>query len=310
MKALLLLSMSLVLAGGAAACSVGDGTDTTQDGVGPNGIAPNRFSTGPGWMSSNHEKKTALLYVSDEGNNVIDIFSVPGYMLEGQITKGIDQPEGIATDQKGNLYVSNLANDTVTVYRRGGTRPSLTLSEPDGPDDVAVALNGYVFAGDLDGGVDVYVPGTTSPSSRLPFPGSAYGVGVDSANNVYAAGTGSCGACVIEYANGSGSGTNLGLKDLSDPTGVLIDKEGDIVESDYKANAINVYAPGSKSPRSSISVHTPDRSALDKAENLVFVPQGNGYSVGVLKYPSGSSVTSIPIGNFTTGTALVPAAEP
>lgn len=282
-----------------------------RNGVGPNGIL-SHVSTRPGWISPDKKKKK-LLYVSDEGQGFVDIFKAPSYSMVGEISSGINEPEGIATDKKGNLYVSNLGGNTVTVYKPGKTSPSLTLSESDGPDDVAVGSNGYVYAGDVDGGIDVYKPGTTSPSSRLTSSDLAYGVyavGVDGSNNVYGGGFGAAGAAVVEFTNASGSGTNLGLADLEDPSGVLIDNKNDVVVSDFEQGAILIYPSGQTSPSGTITAQDPDRSAINKTENEIFVPQGSDDEVGVYDYPSGTLVTTIPIGGFTSGTALSPAPAP
>jgi hypothetical protein len=251
-----------------------------------------------------------LLYASDAHQNVVDIFSIPGYSMVGQITDGIDQPEGLATDSKGNLYVANLSGHTITVYQPGTTSPSLTLTESDGPLDVAVASNGYVYAGDEGGGIDVYPPGATSPSTRLTNSvfSRVAGVGVDQSNNVYAAGDiGAKTGVVIEFVSGSGSGTNLGLTGLVEPTGVIIDKNNNLVVSNFKRHRICIYPPGKTSPSRHIEVAFPDRSAINQAENNIYVPEGDRDRVGVLTYPAGKLVTTIPIGGFAGGAALSPA---
>ena len=284
-----------------------------RDGIGPNGIL-SHISVLPGWMTPDKKKKQKkLLYVSDEGQGFVEIFRVPSYSMVGEITSGMNEPEGIATDKKGNLYVANLGGPTVTVYKPGTTIPSRTLSEPDGPDDVAVGSNGYVYAADVDGGIDVYPPGATSPSSRLTSSDLAYGVyglGVDGSNNVYGGGFGAAGAAVVIFPNASGSGTNLGLTGLDDPTGVLIDNKNDVVVSDFEQEAILIYPPGKTSPSSTITVPDPDRSALNKTEGEIFAPEGDYSGVGVYDYPSGTPVASIPIGGFASGTALSPAPTP
>lgn len=289
-----------------------------RNGVGPNGIL-SHVSTRPGWMSPDKKKKKKLLYVSDEGQGYVEIFKVPSYSMVGEITNGINEPEGIATDKKGNLYVSNLGANTVTVYKPGKTSPSLTLSETSGPDDVAVGSNGYVYAGDVEGGIDVYPPGATSPKTRLTSSDLAYvvyAVGVDRSNNVYGAGFGAAGAAVVEYANASGSGTNLGLTGLENPSGVIVDdnngprRRPHVIVSDVGLNEILVYRPGQRSPARTITALGADRSALNKTENEIFVPEGSNDEVGVYDYPSGTLVTTIPIGDFTSGTALSPAPAP
>jgi hypothetical protein len=63
--------------------------------------------------------RTELLCASDAYQDVVDIFSVPGYSMVGQIIDGIDQPEGLAIDKTGDLYVANLRGDTIKVYNLG-----------------------------------------------------------------------------------------------------------------------------------------------------------------------------------------------
>jgi hypothetical protein len=314
--AALFLSACTQLTGPVAGASPAALSQLTAGGraIGPNGITPHSLANRHGWMAPS--KSAARLYVSDEGDNVVDVFSVPGYSLVGQISDGVDQPEGLATDKNGYLYVSNLAGFTVTRYAPNSTTPSLTLTEPDGPDGVAVTTNGYVLAGDVDGGVDVYSPGATSPSRRLTnsaISDEVLGVGADTHGDAYAAGNVSASGyhpAIVEFQKLKGAGANLDLSDLSAPTGVLIDKNSNVVVSDYGGDEVLIYPAGSTSPSSTISVKTPDRSAVDKAENLIYVPQGIYDDVDVPDYPSGTRVTTVPVGGFTTGAALAPAPRP
>jgi hypothetical protein len=288
--------------------------------TGPNGRGPREVAALRGWISPKKSKEQ-LLYVSDSIDGVIDIFSVPDYSLVGQITDGLDFPEGIATDKKGNLYVSNLFGNTVTVYPEGQTSPSVTLSEPDGPDDVAVAGNGDVLAGDTDGGVDVYKPGETSASSRLTNSNitSVSGIGIDGNDNVYAVGTytfsNSSGPqpAVVKYAALGSSGKNLKLSGLIEPAGALVDKHGNIVISDFKLPGVNLYKPGKKNPFATIASAGPaDRIAINNKQNLIYVPQSTYGDVSIFKYPSGKLVQDIPISSgdgFASGTALSPPAK-
>ena len=143
--------------------------------------------------------------------------------------------------------------------------------------------------------------------------GGVFGVAADAKSNAYAAGNASAPGyppAIVEFKNLNGAGTNLDLSELTDPTCVLIDKSSNVVVSDYGGDDILIYPPGSTSPSSTISVDTPDRSSFNEAENLIYVPQGIYDDVDVLDYPSGTPVTTVPIGGFTTGTALAPAPKP
>jgi hypothetical protein len=295
-----------------AACSSSNALTATTPSS-SNQVTQGAERRSPGGWVSPAESNSQLLYASNKEGSVIDIYSVPGYSKVGEISNGIEEPEGIATDKNGNLYVANTDGDSVTIYKPETTSPYRTLIQSHGPDDVAVATNGYVLAGDLAGGVDVYTPGETSPSARLTNPGISIvrGVGVDANNNVYAAGTNpSLEGVVIEYTDMSGGGRNLGLQDLELPLGVLIDKNDNVVVSDVGAGEILIYPQGETSPSSEISVSGPHRSAFDQNENLIYVPQGSGGDVDVLDYPSGTGVTSFSIGDFASGTALSPALTP
>ena len=70
---------------------------------------------------------------------------------------------GLATDEKGYLYVAN-GKRTVTIYKPGATSPWLTLHGHGrfDPVDVAVGSNGYVYVADSrrgpGNGIYVYGP--------------------------------------------------------------------------------------------------------------------------------------------------------
>jgi hypothetical protein len=279
--------------------------------AGPNGIL-SAISSLRGWISPDKKKKKSLLYVSDEGAGMVNIYSVPKYTEVGQITDGIDEPEGLATDKKGNLYVTNIGGDTVTVYKPGQTSPFLTLAEPNEPVSVAVGSNDDVYVGDFSGAVEVFAPGATSPSRRLTNAALEYvlGLGVDASNDVYAAGLGASGAAVVEYADATGTGTNLGLTGLSVPAGAFIDNNKNLAISDFGDDEVLIYPPGETSPSSTFSAPSPDRSGVNKAKNEMYIPEGDSDALGVYDYPTGTLVTTIDIGNFAAGAALSPAPKP
>jgi hypothetical protein len=270
-------------------------------------------STLRGWMSPNWKKTKTLLYVSEPSQSspgLVDVFSVPQYSRVGQITGGIDKPEGLATDAEGNLYVADLDANEVTVYRPRKTSPSLTLKVPDGPLDVAVGSNGYVYVGDEAGAVDVYRPGATSPRLRLTNPSltRVAGIAVTSSNDVYAAGETGYGSsyytpAVVEFTDARKSGKSLGLTGLAGRlTGVML-ANNDLIVTDFDSNEILTYPLGQTSPSSTISVPCPDRPAINKAETKIYVPETcSEDTVGVYDYPSGTLVTNLPIGG--TGAAL------
>ncbi|MGA7355089.1 MAG: hypothetical protein WBW76_06645, partial [Candidatus Cybelea sp.] len=77
-------------------------------------------------------------------------------------------------------------------------------------------------------------------------------------------------------------------------------------------DSILIYLPGKTSPVRKITVPGPFDSAFNKAENLIYVPEGKyGYhEVGVYDYHSGTLVTTISIEGYDAGAALSPAPTP
>jgi hypothetical protein len=261
-------------------------------------------------LSPDRKKPKALLYVSEPSPSsagLVDVFSVPEYSLEGQITYGIDKPQGLAIDTEGNLYVADLDSNAVTVYRPRAKRPSLTLNVPDSPLDVAVGSNGSVYVGDEAGGVDVYRPGATSPKLRLTNPSltRVVGVAVTSSNDVYADGESGSSyytPAVVEFTNATGSGKNLRLTGLLGRLGGVIVADHDLIVTDSDSNEVLTYPLGQTSPSSTISVPCPDGPTINKAESKIYVPETcSEDTVGVYDYPSGTLVTNLPIGG--TGAA-------
>lgn len=266
-----------------------------------------------GWMSPGAKKKH-LMYVSLPQSDEVDVFALPKYALVGQITDGLEAPEGMATDKKGNLYVTNLTGPTVTVYPRGASTPSLTLTLKYSPADVTITKKDYVLVGDIGGGVDVCPPGKTSASSRLTNPdlGQVDGVGVDGHDNVYAAGyTPQSKPVVFEFAHLKEPGTNLNLSGLENPAGVLVDSSGNLAVSDNTLPGVNIYPPGATSPSATIAANeSPDRSAFNRAENLIYVPEGSNDGVNIYDYPTGTFVQTVTISGFARGAILSPWQKP
>jgi hypothetical protein len=70
----------------------------------------------------------AVALVAGASSNVLTgVFSVPRCSLVGRITDGISQPQGLAVDKYGNLYVANLNAKTVTAPTGAALSPATNL---------------------------------------------------------------------------------------------------------------------------------------------------------------------------------------
>jgi hypothetical protein len=131
---------------------------------------------------NDHHKKKAkqLLFVSDNENNEIRVFNAASKSQNPPplrtITNGINGPNGIATDESGNLYVANYVSNTVTVYAPNGSTPKATISNGlNGPFDVKVDAFGNVYVANdpVYGGIafiQLYPAGSSSPSYTWSVP--------------------------------------------------------------------------------------------------------------------------------------------
>lgn len=100
-------------------------------------VSNNSASSGGGWI--------AVFSPNSNGN------IAPARLLQGSAT-GLNEPEGIALDTSGDLYVSNHAGNSVTVYApgaNGNVAPIRAISGSktrlSGPTGIAVDSNGYIY---------------------------------------------------------------------------------------------------------------------------------------------------------------------
>jgi hypothetical protein len=249
----------------------------------------------------------SALYVSLELANAVDVFydgNVNGASPNFQITMDIDEPNDVAVDAAGTVYVTNGASSTVTEYPAGSTSPSVTISNGlNEPYGLAVDTAGTVYVANFNANATVteYPAGSTSSSSPsvtisngLNYPA---GVAVDAARTLYVAN--SQGSNVTEYPAGSSSSSSPSVtigNELSSPAGVAVDAAGTLYVADFSNNNVTEFPAGSTSstsPSGTISneIHSPHGAAVDAAATVYVA---NNYNSTVTEYPAGSSSSSAP----------------
>jgi hypothetical protein len=96
--------------------------------AGPAEIAhPDR---GRSWMSPNASAED-LVYVSDLGTWDVDVYVFPTLKYAGKIT-GFDQPQGVCSDSKGNVWVTNTGSQQISEFAHGAKKASKTLADSVG----------------------------------------------------------------------------------------------------------------------------------------------------------------------------------
>jgi hypothetical protein len=84
-------------------------------------------------------------------NNAIEVFPAGSSASTPttEITKGVEDPMAIATDKNGNLYVGNLANNTITEYANGSATPSTTIKGVINAQGIAIDADGNLWVSQL-----------------------------------------------------------------------------------------------------------------------------------------------------------------
>jgi hypothetical protein len=273
---------------------------------------------GPGWLSPQGKACKSKLFVSSYRLGYVSIYCTSGRNQApvGQITAGIETPEGAATDKLGNFYVTNTNANTVTEYAPNTTTPVFTYSSGlTFPAGVTVDRKLNVYVSSLSpASVEVFPhrtnsPSLTIPSAQLPYP---IDVALDKAGNVYVTTyTASFGnGVIIKYPPGSTQGTDLGI-DTAGPGGIVVDLAGNIVTGDQRLPGVLVFPPGATSPSLTFGTNEvdPDPVRMNAAETRAYVGDGVGNAVNVYAYPSGNLVNTIYDGiDGPFGLALDPAA--
>jgi hypothetical protein len=258
-------------------------------------------AAGAGWLSPQAKKAKNLLYAADQDAGAIEIYNQKGSSQQpiGKITTGVSGADGLFVDSHGKLYVCNFGNGTVTVYPRGKTSPSETLTGAGSPIDVVTARDGTVYVANFNSGTNgtvlEYAKGQTSPSKTIVTLGSgAYpeGLGLDSSNDLYVAYNLIDGE-VLEFTPGSSNGKNLGIH-VGAAGGLTVDHHNDLLLVDQILPGVDVYAPGTSTPSQQITGFAAAFDlALNHKNNELWVTAPFKPAVYGVSYPAGKIVDTI-----------------
>ncbi len=274
------------------------------------------LARGSGWLSPAARRCKTKLYVSSYRLGYVSIYCTKGQNQApiGQITSGINTPEGEATDAQRDLYVTNTNPNTVTEYAPGTVTPAFTYSSGlSAPAGVTVDGQGNVYVSSLSSGtVEVFPQHVNSPTLTITGFTLPIDMALDAANDLYVTAYTSnfSGGEIIEFPPGSTQGTNLGIS-TKGPGGIELDRAGDIVTADQTLPGVLVFPPGHTSPSETFGQNMldPDPVRLSRSEQRVYVGDAIGNAVYAYSYPGGALVDTITDGiDGPNGVALDPPA--
>lgn len=150
----------------------------------------------PGAMVLPEARSSSLLYVSDDINTDIYMFSYPKGRPVGTLT-GFTAPRGLCVDRSGNVFITDQGASDIVEYAHGGTKPINTLKDPRYPLACSVDRStGNLAVVDERGSVSIY-PGATGQPTVYSVPFVPWFCAYDDAGNLFAD---SSGAPAIQIA--------------------------------------------------------------------------------------------------------------
>ena len=248
------------------------------------GDSSRRAQAQPGWIAP-EARLRPLLYGSSYDGGYINIYPQFGTNQQpiGKLTSGLTSPQGLIVDRLHQLWVANTNAFNVVAFKRGATKPFVTLNDPGYyPVSIAVGGNGTVYAANAQGtsgqtgNVTFWKKGSTNPSGTLTY--STFqvvlGIGVDASNNVYVTFVPKSGPpAVLEFPAGSTNGKLLPMSDttISD---ITFDSHANLVMEDG-SGGLGIWAPPySGGPTRTLQVFG-NEPTLNHAEGKVWIAYAN-----------------------------------
>ncbi|MGB6521206.1 MAG: hypothetical protein WBE83_05485 [Candidatus Cybelea sp.] len=243
----------------------------------------------------------------------------------GKIAKGLANPGAIWTDAKGDVFVGNDMTYTSSVTEYAPRTYKLIRTYTDGID---LPFGGMVDSkntmyvsvagvkGQTEGGIAVFLPGKTSPSTILTAGVYVpHGLAKDSAGHLFLAQIHGSQSSVIEFPKAKNKSKILPLNDLN--TGAFLedlklDANNDIVVADAELNSVRFYPPPYEKESTALSsgLSTPTALAYGADGTLFVGDEYAGANGNVVVFPPGATQPAGRITDGITGGVLGVAVSP
>jgi len=196
---------------------------------------------------------------------------VPVSQVTQLVSSGLNAPQGVAVDGKGNVYIADTANNAIKEWNAAAQQLSTLVSGLNGPAGVAVDAFGNVYFTDTKNNMVKKWNAATQQVSVLVPTGllNPTGIAVDSQGNVYFAD--SSHNAIKEWVAATNAVTKLVSSGLNVPRGVALDFEGNLYLSDTKNNALKEWSVTSQLVTSLLWV------GLNNPFGVAADGQGNSY---------------------------------
>ena len=153
---------------------------------------------------------------------------------------GLINPDALAVDTAGNLYVANGGANTVSVFSPGSTSPSATLTGLSGPIAMAFDPSGDLYVANLTANtVSIFSPGA-STAGRCMITGlsSPLALTFDTSGNLYVLNNGNS---TISRFPPKSTIPNTTLTGLDAPYDLAFDGAGNLYVASFGGNSVNKF---------------------------------------------------------------------
>jgi len=218
-------------------------------------------------------------------------------------TFGFKNPEGLALDAAGNIYVADGSNNAVKEIPVGGGVPVILGSGFSNPLDVALDAAGNIYVADPGNGDVKKIPaGNGTPvvvASGLAYPAA---LALDAAGNIFVA---DGNTSIIKIPAGGGTPVTISAG-FNGPFGVAVDPAGNIYVTDSNNGLYKIPAGGGSTITLASNLNNPNHVKVDASGNIYVADSNNGV---VKIFPaSGAAPTAVNyVMGFPFGMAIDPA---
>jgi serine/threonine protein kinase, bacterial len=237
------------------------------------------FRLSPGGVALD---KAGDVYVTSEGmyGRVVEL--PPGSSNPTVLPfSGLYQPQGLAVDGTGAVYVADFNNRVVKLAAGSSAQSVLPFTGLNYPEGVAVDGQGSVYVADRGNSRVVKLAAGSSAATVLPFTGlkNPDGVAVDPAGNVYVTDTDN--NRVLMLPAGSSAQTVVPFGDVAVPWGIAVNNAGDVFVTEHDRNQVLMLAAGSNTPTALplTGLNTPLGVTVDNTGNIYVADRGNDRAV-------------------------------
>ncbi|MHB1757770.1 MAG: virginiamycin B lyase family protein [Leptospirillum sp.] len=201
-------------------------------------------------------------------------------------------PNGIAMDSSGNVWVINYGNSSVSEIPAGSTtaNPAIQLPSGGGPQQgVAVDSSGNVWVPNTALNTVYEINGVSYALTEITGFSHPAGIAVDGSGNIWVANNG--GGTVSEINGGTHAVTNI--NGFNAPYGIAVDSSGNIWVTDSGSHTVSEINGGTHAVTSITGFNVPHGIAVDGSGNIWVANSG------------GNSVSEIPVGSTTANTPIL-----